>query len=46
EQMENWRNLLHEQAQIQGVDIIDTSDLSKEESIVVFEKILYRDGFL
>jgi len=40
EQMENWRNLLREQAQTQGVDIIDTSELSKEESVIAFEKIL------
>lgn len=46
EQMDNWRDLLHAQAQKQGIDILDTSTMSNKESVAAFEKIFIRDGFL
>jgi hypothetical protein len=44
--MDNWRALLRTQGEEQGVDIIDTNQLSKDESVAAFEEILSRDGFL
>lgn len=44
--MDNWLNLLRVQAKAQGVDIVDTNKLSTEETVIAFEKILGKDGYL
>lgn len=46
DEMNNWRDLLLEQAQSQGADIIDTNELNKDDSVTAFKKILIREGFL